>query len=181
MLDYHIIMVEKTKLFTAILSREAGLFDTTRERLSLSFGPVKIISPIYPWTHSRYYEGDMGTDLKRIFLFFDMPIQPDTLPDIKNMTNEFERYFRDNAAADMAGRPVNIDPGYLTLSRVVLASTKDYSHRIYIGKGIYAEVTLYYKDKTYRPFQYTYPDYRSPEYISLFNMARDRMFSDVKC
>ena len=167
--------VEQAKLFTALLSRDEGLFDIASERLSSSFGPVEITSPIYPWIHTRYYEKEMGTDLKRIFLFFRIPIQPDLLSDIKNMTNDIEIYFMNNAIAGMPGRPINIDPGYLTLSKVILASTKDYSHRVYIGKGIYAEVTLHYRDKTYQPFPYTYPDYGSKEYIDMFNRVRERL------
>lgn len=170
---------ELAKLFTAILCGDERLLDTARERLTSSLGPIDIISPIYPWTHTKYYEKEMGTELKRVFFFFEDLFQPDMLPDIKNMTNEIERHFSEKATTGMPGRHVNIDPGYLTLSKVVLASTKDYSHRIYIGKGIYGEVTLYFRDKTYQPFPYTYPDYRSKEYIELFNMVR-RMLLNIK-
>jgi hypothetical protein len=164
--------VEEVKLFVALLSNNERLFDITRESLSQSFGPVDIVSPTYQWNHSTYYEMEMGTDLKRTFLFFERPIQPQTLADIKIITNELEEYYSNNTGASDPIRSVNIDPGYLTLAKVVLASTKDYAHRIYIGKGIYAEVTLYYMDKTYQPLPYTYPDYRSKEYITMFNMAR---------
>ncbi len=167
--------VEEARLFTALLSRDERLFHITRENLSPSLGLVDFVSPVYPWAHTRYYEKEMGTDLKRTFLFFEQLIQPDTLADVKRMTNDLEFYFRDNIDATMPTRPINIDPGYLTLAKVVLASTKDFYHRIYIGKGIYAEVTLYYKDKAYQPFPYTYPDYRSAEYISMFNEVRERM------
>lgn len=164
---------EEAKLFTALLSREERLIHIARERLSLSFGPVDFASEISPWTYTRYYEKEMGTDLKRQFLFFERPILPDTLSDIKNMTNDLETHLKDNVGIRMQGRPVNIDPGYLTLAKVVLASTKDYSHRIYIGNGIYAEVTLYYRDKSYQSLPHTYPDYGSREYIDMFNRVRE--------
>ena len=180
--------VEKVKLFAGILFRDKEYIDIIRDKISSTFGPIDLTSPVWPWVHSSYYEKEMGTDLKRVFFFFERPIQPDQLPDIKIMTNELETSFlataKDGAnSRDTKGvsrafsdenllRPVNIDPGYITLAKVVLASTKDYSHRIYIGKGIYAEVALFYKDKTFHPFPYTYPDYRSDEYIALFNMAR---------
>lgn len=166
--------VEQVILFTAILFGNEGVFNTARERLSSALGPVDMASPVWTWSHSTYYEKEMGADLKRIFLFFERPIIPDRLSDIKLMTNEIEESLRLNTA-NLPGRPINIDPGYVTLAKVALASTKDYSHRIYIGKGIYAEVTLCYQDKTYQPLPHTYPDYRSPEYISMFNTARGRM------
>ncbi len=167
--------VEEARLFTALLSKDERLFQIAREKLSSSLSTVDFVSPVYPWAHTRYYEKEMGTDLKRVFLFFEQPVQPDILPYVKKMTNELEVYFRANSGETMPARPMNIDPGYLTLAKVVLAATKDYYHRIYIGEGIYAEVTLYYRDKTYQPFLHTYPDYRSQEYISIFNEARERM------
>ncbi|HLB05125.1 MAG TPA: DUF4416 family protein, partial [Thermodesulfobacteriota bacterium] len=106
--------VEEARLFTALLSREEGLIHAARERLSLSFGPVDFASEISPWAYTRYYEKEMGTDLKRQFLFFERPILPDALSNIKNMTNDLEADFRTSADAVMPGRPVNIDPGYLT-------------------------------------------------------------------
>ena len=167
--------VEEARLFTALLSREEGLIHTAREKLSVSFGPVDFVSEISPWAHTRYYKKEMGTGLKRQFLFFERHILPDTLSNIKNMTNDLEADFRTNADAAMSGRPVNIDPGYLTLAKVVLASTKDYYHRIYIGNGIYAEVTLSYRDKSYQSLPHTYPDYGSREYIDMFNRVREEV------
>lgn len=185
MIDYSINMgsikpVEDVKLFTALLSRDERLFHIVQERLSSAFGSVDFVSTVFSWTYSRYYEKEMGTDLKRIFLFFEKIIKPDTLPDIKILTNVLETNCSNKTYSTIRGRPINIDPGYLTLSKVVLATTKDYSHRIYIGKGIYAEVTLYFMDKTFQPFPYTYPDYRSKEYISMFNMMRGRMYKDLQ-
>jgi len=174
-MDY-IGQIEEAKLFTAILSGDEGLFDIVKEKLTSSLGPIEMTTPVRPWTYTSYYEKEMGCALKRIFLFFSRSVPLEILPDIKNETNEIEMYFKTHRTPDMPARPVNIDPGYLTRSKVVLASTKDYSHRIYIGKGIYAEVTLYYKNRSYRPLPYTYPDYRSGEYIEMFNMARGRLF-----
>lgn len=164
---------EKAMLFTALLSGDERLFDSASERLSSSFGPIEIRTPFQPWTYTEYYTKEMGSNLKRAFLFFAKPVEPDRLSDFKIITNEMERSFAEKVPPGMPRRPVNIDPGYLTLSKVVLASTKDYSHRIYIGKGIYAEVTLYYQGKSYQPFPYTYPDYRSEEYIEMFNRVRE--------
>lgn len=117
----------------------------------------------------------MGTDLQRVFFFFEQPIEQDKLSDIKIVTNEIENIYMNNAAHGGPKRSVNIDPGYLTLAKVVLASTKDYSHRIYIGKGIYGELTLYFINNTFNPIPTTYPDYRSKEYIDMFNGMRGKV------
>jgi len=171
---------QKVKIFTAIMSNDEKLFEDVVKRLTSYLGPVEFVSPIYKWTHTDYYEDEMGPDLKKIFYFFKNMVTPDLLPDIKLFTNQVEDFFSQRLCKKGIKRPVNIDPGYITLSKVVLASTKDYSHRIYLSKGIYGEVTLYYRDKSYRPFPYTYPDYRSEEYIKLFNTAREKLFSRKK-
>lgn len=170
--------VEQVKLFTAILFGNEGVLNTAREKLTSALGPVDMSSPVWSWSHSNYYEKEMGADLKRIFLFFERHVTPDRLSDIKNITNEIENSFRMDQEQckelKLPDRPVNIDPGYMTLAKVVLASTKDYAHRIYIGKGVYAEVTLFFQDKTFQPLPHTYPDYRSGEYVGLFNAARGK-------
>ena len=166
---------EKAKLFTALLSKQKNLFNTVKEKLSFHFGPLEFTSPVYPWSKSRYYEKEMGTDLWRVFLFFERPVEQDALSDIKILTNELETFFKDTAIHGSPERPVNIDPGYLTLAKVVLASTKNYSHRIYIGKGIYAELTLFFMNKTFQPLPYTYPEYRIDAHIAMFNEVRNSM------
>ena len=167
--------VEKVKLFAAVLSSDENILNNARERLSLTFGPVDYQSPVHPWTHSNYYEKEMGTHLKRTFLFFARLIPQYILQDIKIMTNDLEDDFRNLSGVTSPARPVNIDPGYMSLAKVVLASTKDFYHRMYIGRGIYAEVTLYYKDKSFHSFPHTYPEYRSEDYISMFNQVRASM------
>lgn len=171
----HIKPPYKAKLFTALLSKDEGYFSVIREKLSVHFGPVDFTTTVSPWTHSKYYEKEMGAELLRVFFFFERPFGQDSLSDAKHVTNEIERCFMNNNCTERPRRLVNIDPGYLTLAKVVLASTKDYAHRIYIGKGIYAEGTLYYKDKTFQSNPHTYPDYGSTEYIAMFNEVRNRM------
>ncbi|MBI5194523.1 MAG: DUF4416 family protein [Nitrospirae bacterium] len=166
---------EKAKLFTALLGKNKDVFYQVREKLSSNFGPIEFTSPIYNWSHSKYYEKEMGTELQRVFFFFEQPIEQEMLSDVKIMTNEIENLYMNNAGPGNPQRQVNIDPGYLTLAKVVLASTKDYSHRIYIGKGIYAEPTFRYINKTFQPLQTTYPDYRSKEYVAMFNEVRKKL------
>ena len=111
----------------------------------------------------------MGDNLNRQWVAFNDLILPDTLVELKHKTNETEKkYLNKNG-----GRMVNIDPGAISLSNLILASTKNYSHRIYLGKGIYAEVTLIYKQKHFMPLDWTYPDYREETALLFFTEARE--------
>ena len=110
----------------------------------------------------------MGGSLKRVFLSCDRPVDLKNIHMTKLKTNIIEREFSQGGK-----RSVNIDPGYLDLSKLILFSTKDYSHRIYLADGIFAEVTLFFKDKTFNAWPWTYPDYKSGEYISVFNAIRE--------
>ncbi|MFQ5836184.1 MAG: DUF4416 family protein, partial [bacterium] len=113
----------------------------------------------------------MGSNLKRKFISFQALIDPAEIREIKLFTNQFEQDFLHPGTHD---RRINLDPGYLNLSKLVLASTKDYQHRIYLGRGIYAEVTLRYKkEKGFKPWEWTYPDYRTREYLEIFNHLRE--------
>jgi Domain of unknown function (DUF4416) len=159
------------KLFIGMITGQPALYDQVRRPLTERFGPVDLESPVFPWTHTAYYEKEMGPDLKRQFLFFEQPVSPDTLPEIKGFTNTLEqRWVRSSPERNF--RQINLDPGYVALSKLVLATTKDYSHRIYLRDGIYAEVTLMFQGKSFVPLPHTYPDFRSEEYIALFNRAR---------
>jgi hypothetical protein len=97
-------------------------------------------------------------------------IDPAGLADIKLRTNAIEERYRDGRWG--VERPINLDPGYLELGKLVLASTKNHFHRIFLRDGIYAEVTLYYRDKAFQPFEWTFPDYRSAGYQQFFLDAR---------
>jgi len=157
-------------LVVGMLTRFPELFERAEATLVERFGLVRRASPAMPFTFSDYYTPDMGPDLLRKFLAFERPIRPDRLADIKLFTNAVE--------TAMAGpdwpvkRPINLDPGYLELSKLVLASTKDHAHRIYLRDGIYAEITLSYHDGAFQPLPWTYPDYRTDEYRSFFEAAR---------
>ena len=158
------------KLLVGMITGRPALFEEVRPFLTARFGPVDIESPVYAWNHTAYYEKELGKDLQRQFIVFKQPIFPDALPEIKRFTNELEqRWVR---AADGNLRWINLDPGYLAPSKIVLATTKDYSHRICLRDGIYAEVALLYRGKTFTPLPHTYPDFRSEAYIAFFNEAR---------
>lgn len=142
------------------------------------FGGAILEIPSLSWDYSGYYEDELGAPVRRTFLFFNDKTIPETLADIKLLTNDIERQL-----AQGGKRSINLDPGYITLSKVVLASTKNYSHRIYIGKGIHAEVTLIYRDGKYRPHIFTYPDFASEAYNEIFEEARGvlrRLIADTE-
>ncbi|UCG31292.1 MAG: DUF4416 family protein [candidate division WOR-3 bacterium] len=138
-------------------------------KLESILGKVVLESETMPFNHTEYYGQEMGDRLVRQWRAFDRLIIPDTLADLKRRTIEIEKkHLNQNG-----GRTVNIDPGSVSLSNLILASTKNYSHRIYLGKGIYAEVTLIYKQKNFVPLDWTYPDYREENALDFFTKARE--------
>ncbi len=157
------------KLLIGMLAPDIHLFDELKNLLQTMFGPVDLESPVWKWEHTDYYEKEMGTGLQRIFLFFEKLIEPDEIAAVKVATNTLEERFVD----DSGGRRINLDPGYLDAAKLVLASTKDFSHRIYLGKGIYGEVTLFYSGDGYQNLPYTFPDYKTDEYLEVFEKARE--------
>lgn len=140
------------------------------------FGPADFESPVTDFTHTDYYKDEMGAGLKRQFLSFAKLLDMKGLCDVKLKTNNLEKKF-----ARSGKRTVNIDPGYIDLAKLVLFSTKDYTHRIHLDKGIYAEVTLFYKDKSFTAWPWTYPDYKTDGYIGLFNDIRDIYKAKLSC
>jgi len=120
-----------------------------------------------------YQEKGAVHQIKRKFISFEKLIDPGELGKIKIWTNEVEEIFS-NRSDQERPRPINIDPGYVGLSKLVLATTKNYSHRVYLGSGIYGEVTLQYKDGEYKPQPWTYPDYKSEEYLAFFARVREK-------
>jgi hypothetical protein len=155
------------KLIVGMFTQEPRLFDVAQERLSERFGPVDYESQLLPFDHTRYYAVEFGENLQRKFVSFARLIDPGELAAIKRWTNELEMEL-----AVEGRRRINLDPGYLSLGKLVLATTKDWQHRIYLGGGIYAEVTLRYRRGRFQPWEWTYPDYRSAAYIAIFNHIR---------
>ena len=166
------------KLFVGMLSAHADLLEVARAMLEDEHGPVDAASDLIDFDFTRYYEPEMGSGLKRQFLSFAQLVAPDRLARIKLRTNEIEREIalRHRTAA----RPVNLDPGYLTLSKVILATTKDHAHRIYLADGIYAEVTLSWRDRAWRPWPWTYPDYVTDAYVGFFSRVREGYAAQLK-
>jgi len=166
------------KLFVGMLSAHADLLEMARVMLEDEHGPVDAVSDLIDFDFTRYYEPEMGSGLKRQFLSFGRLVAADCLARIKLRTNEMEKEIA--RRHPVPARPVNLDPGYLTLSKVVLATTKDHAHRIYLADGIYAEVTLSWRDRAWRPWPWTYPDYATGAYAGFFSRVREEYAVQLK-
>ena len=139
------------------------------KELTSEIGDVVMKSDRIPFTHTTYYNQEMGNGLTRQWCAFGELVLPDVLVGLKKKTNEIEKQYLN----EKGGRNVNIDPGLLSLSSLILASTKNYSHRVYLSGGIYAEVTLIFKGHRFNPLEWTYPDYREKVALDFFTGARD--------
>ncbi len=155
--------------------KDKALVEDVAQDLTDHFGPVDLLSAWLPFDYTDYYHTEMGRPLfRRVFSFLEL-VEQTFLADAKTITNGIEEKYSRNGL-----RRVNIDPGYLLLERFVLATGKNYSHRIYIGKGIYADLTLLYTDGEYRKLPWTYPDYASEDMIRYLLKVRSKYALDVK-
>ena len=154
------------KLFVGVLVASEDLVPEVESQLLARYGPLDSRSPLLPFTFTDYYRQETGDHILRIFFSFERLVEADHLPGIKCETNALEETFA--AAGRVEKRPVNLDPGYLENSKIVLASTKNFYHRMYLGRGIFGEVTMHFRNGAYEFFPWTYPDYKSPEYQNFF-------------
>jgi hypothetical protein len=162
---------EHVHLVCGLLGGRTELFERVTDPLLARFGPLLCESATFPFKFSDYYRESMGEALWRKFVVFAHPVPPNALAEIKTWTNALEREIA--ASEDGVPRPVNIDPGLLYVSRLVLATMKDNAHRIYLARGVYAEITLIRRRGRWRPLPCTYPDFRSAEYLAFLERARE--------
>jgi hypothetical protein len=162
-----------------MLSAFAELFGRAEAAMSERFGAVARASEVMPFHFTGYYEPEMGANLLRKFLAFERSVDAADLAEIKLWTNALE----DRLAAEpgcAVPRPINLDPGYVAPSKLVLATTKDHAHRVYLGRGIYAEVTLTFLKGAFEPMPWTYPDYRTEAYRRFFEQVRAGLLAQQK-
>ena len=165
------VAAERVRLICGLLSAWPELFARAEGELCRRFGAVLRASEVMAFDFTDYYRAQMGGGLKRKFLAFARPVEPSALAEIKLWTNELEKCLAGGEYP--APRPINLDPGYVTPAKLVLATTKDNAHRVYLGQGIYAEVTLSYrKGKGWQAHAWTYPDYRTGAYQEFFEAVR---------
>jgi hypothetical protein len=159
-------------LILAAFSRHEAALDWARQQAIQTWGPLALESPRFEFAETRYYEASMGPGLKKTFFLPARPFDPARLVDTKLLTNHWEEEHV-QASGHGEPRPLNLDPGYLTLGKLVLASTKDFTHRIYLDRGIYAEITLYYKHRRWQHHEWTFADYRRDDYQAFFSACRE--------
>jgi hypothetical protein len=159
-------------LLVAAFSRHGEALDWARDRAITAWGPTALESPAFVFDNTDYYRPTMGEELRKAFWLFERPFDPAELVAIKLETNRWEEEYA--ARGEHAeSRPLNLDPGYLTLGKLVLASTKDFAHRIYLDQGIYAEITLYYRHHRWQDHPFTFADYRREDYQRFFSECRE--------
>jgi hypothetical protein len=163
------------KLITALTYDPELDIEAIVIKLEKGRSPVDLRSKVFDFSRfTPYYEKEMGRHLKKFFVTFSNLDAPEELPKLKIETNLLEEKYKVNKK-----RQVNIDPGYITQAKLVLATTKNYSHRIFLGQGIFGDVHMQYQNKSYRPQPWTYPDYRDKENIEFFNTARRRYLEQL--
>ncbi len=163
---------QKVKVVVGYITKDINLIEEVNKILFPLLGEVDLKSEIIDFNFTDYYEEEMGKELKRRWVAFKNLIMPDFLSDLKIRTNEIEEQFKEKEK-----RKINIDPGILTLNNFILATTKNYAHRIYLQKGIYAEVTLIYRKKGFQNLSWTYPDYQT-EFFHNFLLAVRKIYID---
>ncbi|GMV98387.1 MAG: DUF4416 family protein [Phycisphaerae bacterium] len=161
-------------LICGLISNDPDLMERAVGLLSEYAGPPDLVSGLWPFDSTDYYELEMGEGLQRRFVSFEKLIDPGDLSHQKTLTNELERRIGYELGLPTGRRAVNLDPGYLSLSKLVLATTKDYSHRVYLRDGIYAESTLHFEAGGWVPWPWTYPDYADGRYHEFFHQVRER-------
>jgi hypothetical protein len=166
------------KLFVGVLTSTPEILPEVEERLANLFGTIDSRSGQFPFDLTHYYDEETGHPIYRYFLSFSDMIDPSEIAAVKVKTNDLESGLACKYCDVL--RPVNLDPGYLEQSKIVLASTKNFYHRILISGGIYAEVTLHYEDGEWRVFPWTFPDYKSGRYNNFFSSLRDLYRTQLK-
>jgi hypothetical protein len=158
-------------LLLAAFSRHAVALEWAQKKAIDVWGPIAAASEPFSFAETEYYEPTMGPGLAKCFWAFERRIDPAELVEVKLQTNAWEAEYAKQADHREA-RPLNLDPGYLTPAKLVLASTKDHAHRLYLARGIFAEVTLSYKNRHWQAHPWTFPDYRRADYQAYFSQCR---------
>lgn len=167
------------KLIIGILAADRQALHTAVEAIIDNFGKTDFVSDVWPFDQTDYYKEQMGRRILRQFVSIERLIDPAKLPEIKLRTNRLEQKLTATLGLPLP-RPVNLDPGIIEPSKLILASAKNFSHRIYIGRKIYAEVTLIFDKGRWRSFDYTFPDYKQQCYFDFFDKVRARLVEQLR-
>jgi len=166
----------EVRLFIAVLYGAAAPIDEALALLDQRFGERQFVHGPVPFAWSDYYRDEMGDSLNKLYYSYRTGIDRHLLPEIKIFTNELEqRYIR-----SPGNRSINIDPGYVARDKVVLATTKDFYHRLYLADGIFGEVTLHYRKGMFRYFSWTYPDFRDEAVLQFLERVRAPLVKEIR-
>ena len=169
-----VLKQSKAVLVIAFMYRDLEIYNLALKDAIENFNSIKIISEEYLFSHSAYYKEEMGENLKKRFLVFKDLIERDYISEVKKITDKIEKKYLD----EKGGRKINIDPAILTLENFILATNKNFTHRIYLKDGVFADLTLIYKKKKgYSELDWTYADYSSEETKSFLNNVRDLFYN----
>ena len=164
------------KLLVSLIARDAHLIAGVAEELSQAYGKIDYMSAYIPFAATTYYQAEMGSGLMRRLITFEDLLDPERLPEVKRYTDSLEAHYTTSEGS----RKINLDPGYITLYQLILATNKRFSHRPYLRDGVYADLTLIYKKKSFQPLAWTFPDYGSAEMIGILNRLRERYRIQLK-
>ena len=170
---------QPVKLIIGILAAKDAHLGAARETLATEFGSFDLVSDSWLFNQTTYYKDQTGPRLLRQFVTIEQLIDPGDLADCKHRTNRIEQELSQTLDSAFP-RPVNLDPGIIEPSKLILASTKNFSHCIYIGKKMYAEVTLVFDKGTWRRLPYTYPDYLQLPYLEFFSEVKAKLLRQLK-
>jgi len=167
------------ELIIGILAADQICLTAALKVLQAEFGLFDLESDVWPFNQTEYYKQQAGENILRQFVTVEKLIDPGDLAEVKHITNKIEQDLLQKLALSLP-RPVNLDPGILEPSKLVLASTKNFSHRIYIGKNIYAELTLSFIKGIWQSYSYTFSDYKGPNYHPFLTKAREKLVGQLR-
>ena len=166
---------DEAKLVISLLMNDKDILENVLPLLEEKFGVLEMLSPWFDFPYTSYYEKEMGVPLFRRMAVFKRLISQKSLAGVKVFTNTIEKLWEKDES-----RSLNIDPGYLLRSRFILATGKDYAHRVYLDQGIYADLTLLYQGGEFKSLAWTYPDYAGEEMTDFLKQAREKYVLDLK-
>lgn len=167
------------KLIIGIIATDADACEKAANALQQKFGKIDLLSEIWQFDNTNYYIDELGDSPVRQFVAIEKLIDPGEIADIKHATNKMEEELAQTLDCNLP-RPVNLDPGYIETSKLVLATTKNFSHRVYIGQNMWAEVTLMYIKGRWKGFEFTFPDYKSGKYDKFLSKVREKLYNQLK-
>ena len=171
--------VQPVKLIVGILVCDESALAVSRHFLLDTYSVADLVSEVWPFDMTEYYVNEAGPNMVRQFMAFENLIDPGRLAAIKHETNKMEQELAKRLDTPYP-RPINFDPGFIEPSKLVLASTKNFAHRIYIGDHMYAEVTMTYNKGTWETFPFTFPDYKSGRYNAYLNEVRQKLVRQLR-